>query len=430
MQKSLLYCLFLLWYYLFMSKNKKKVLIVGTGAAAYAAAKKFASYDNIETVFLAPARKFKEPFFENADIREDAVQELLEFVLENGIDLTVAVSAKSIKAGIAKLFQENSQQIFAPTAECAQFTMSRSFAKKFLYKMHIPTPKFGIFEKTPLAVDYVKKAQMPLIVSSDELNDTSVYTACKTVNEAVNCIDFITLRGEDKIVIEDYTYGHNFTVYAITDGYQALPFAVCADYKFLEDGDGGLLTCGTGSFVPDYKISEEVLSKVMYNITNLLSNLERRGTPYLGILGAECVLTDTDRFVTTSFTPFLKDHDAQAVLDTIDENLFTLFEACTNGSFADDYEYINLNNRSAVSVVMFSREDCSIIHGLDEIDEECEISPFAVSKNEYAEFLTNKGRTFVLTQSAPTLTTARKRLYENVSLIDFKGKKYRTDICS
>ena len=382
-----------------MENKKNKVLIVGNNAAAFATVKKFATYENME-VYTTNLNVALNDCSTQLDIREDNIRELLDFVLENEIDLTVATSATAIKADIAKTFQDNSQ-----------------------------TPKFGIFEKPSIAMDYLKKSPMPLIISSDEVNDTSVYTACKTVNEARNCVDYMTLQGEDKIIVEEYPYGHNFTVYVITDGYQALPITICGDYKFLENGDGGLLTCGIGTFAPDYKVTFDVLSKVMNNVNNILSNLERRETPYLGILGIECVLTDIDRFVTTGFTPYLKDHDAQAVLNSIDENLYTLMEACTNGSFADDYEGIRTNEKASVGAVLYSRHDGSQISGLNELDEDCKVTHFKTSRNEYLEYLTNKGRTLVLTQEALTISSAKKRLYENLERVDFTGKKFRSDIC-
>ena len=37
--------------------------------------------------------------------------------------------------------------VFGPTAKAAQISTSKSFGKKFMYKLRIPTAKFGIFEK-------------------------------------------------------------------------------------------------------------------------------------------------------------------------------------------------------------------------------------------------------------------------------------------
>lgn len=414
-----------------MENKKKNILIVGHSAKEHALAQKLSQYDNVEKIFALSGNNAMKEFCECVDIREDKAQEILEFVLENGIDLTIAVSAEAIKSDIADLFQANSQLIFAPTAAASTFAISRSVAKKFMYKLRIPTPKFGIFEKQPQALDYVKNAQYPILISSDEDSDTCVKAVCSNVSMAKRCVEDLFLSDEKKVVIEDFVNGHQFTVYVITDGYQALPLAVAADYRFLENGNGGLYTSGVGAFVPDYKVSESVINSVMSNVVfNILQSLEKRGTPYLGILGVECVLREDDSYCVTAFTPFLKDSDAACVLNSVDDNWVTLFEACAVGSFADDYVQIRHSNTSSVSCILSSRADGEMIKGLDLVDESVNVNHFSTVKNEYMEYLTNKGRTVVVTANAATLASAKRLLYENVDVIEFKNKKYRTDICN
>lgn len=411
--------------------KKKKILIIGHSAKEHALVQKFNEYENVEKIYVAPGNAAMREICECVDIREDDSHKLLEFVLENGVDLTIVSSQKALKSDLADLFQANSQLIFAPTESASNFTISRSVAKKFMYKLRIPTPKFGIFEKPQLAADYVKNAAYPILIGADEDSDTSVKAVCTTVSMAKRCLDDLFLSDEKKVVIEDFLNGHEFTLYVITDGYHALPLAVSADFKFLENGNGGLYTTGIGAFVPDYKVSENVISSIMSDVVfNILQSLQRRQTPYMGILGIECVLTGEDSYLTTGFTPFLKDHDAAAVLNSVGENLLTLFEACAIGSFADDYFSIMTSNLSSVSLVMSSRKDGLLISGLDNLDDNTSVNHFSTAKNEYLEFLTNKGRTLVVTQSSSTLSGAKRNLYENVALIDFENKKFRTDICN
>ena len=133
-------------YNSFMDK-KKKVLIVGASAKEYALAKKLMEYDNVSEVVVAPGNSMIKEICSCADIREENVQELLEFVLENAVDLTIASSETAIKNDISGLFQANNQLIFAPTAQSANFAISKSAGKKFLYKLRIPTHRFGIYDK-------------------------------------------------------------------------------------------------------------------------------------------------------------------------------------------------------------------------------------------------------------------------------------------
>lgn len=408
-----------------MDKNKK-VLIVGNSAKDYALVKKFKNYD-CEVVVL-PGNTAISELVECVDIREENTQEILEYVLENAIDLTIVTSEKAIKSNIAELFQSNSQLIFCPTAQSAQFALSRSAGKRFLYKQRIATPRFGIFDKLPLAIDYLKTAPMPQVIRADENSNSADRLVCSTFATSKTFVEDLFNKGEDKIVLEDYVYGHEFTFYVVTDGYSALHLATVANYKFAEDGDGGILTSGVGAFTPDYKVSSIVENSVMQNVvTRVLESLQRKETPYLGILGVDCVLNNDGSFVTLDFKPFLSDHDADAVLNLVDENLLTLFEACAVGSFADDYEKIDVSENSSVSCVISSRKKGEIIKGIELV--ESDITHFATTKNKYLEYETIEGKTLVLTKTAKTLSRARKHLYEDVELISFSGKKCRKDIC-
>ena len=406
--------------------KKKKVLIVGNSAKEYALVKKFKNYDC--DIFVLSGNSAISELAECVDIREENVQEILEYVLENAIDLTIVTSEVAIKNNIAELFQTNNQLIFCPTAQSAQFTLSRSAGKRFLYKLRIPTPRFGIFDKLPLAIDYLKNAPMPQVIRADENTNSADRLVCTTFAASKTFVEDLFNKDENKVVLEDYVYGHEFTIYVVTDGYSALHLATVANYKFAEDGDGGILTSGVGAYTPDYKISSDIENSVMQNVVErVLASLQRKETPYLGVLGIDCVLTTDGNFVTLDFKPFLSDHDAEAVLNLVDENLLTLFEACAVGSFADDYEKIDVSDNSSVSCVISSRKKGEIIKGLELV--ESDITHFATTKNKYFEYETVEGKTLVLTKTAKTLSRARKHLYEDVELISFSGKKCRNDIC-
>lgn len=409
-----------------MADKKKKVLIVGASAKEYALVQKFKNYDC--DIVVAPGNNAIKEIVECVDIREHNVQELLEYVLENAVDLTIASSDIAIKNDISGLFQANNQLIFAPTAQSAEAALSRSAGKKFLYKLRIPTPRFGIFDKIQPALDYLKTATMPQVIRTDEVLERKDRLVCTTFTTSKTFVEDLFCADTDKVVLEDYVFGHEFTFYVITDGYHAIPLTTVANYKFMENGDGGILTSGIGAFSPDYKISKDLENAVMKHVVNnVLEALQNKGTPYLGILGIDCVLKEDGKFVTLDFKPFLSDHDAQAVLSLIDENLLTLFEACAVGSFADDYEFIKISDDSSVSCVISARTTGKIVEGIDLV--ESDITPFAINKNKYLEYETIEGKTLVLTKTAKTLARAAKQLYEDVDLINFEGKKYRTDIC-
>lgn len=412
------------------NNHGKNIFIVGNSATEYSLAQKFSGLEGVEKVFVAPGNEAMKEFCTIVDIREDNPKELLEFALENAIDLTVASSEKAIKSDIASLFQSNHQMIFAPSAQSANICTSKAAGKKFMYKNRISCPKFAIYDKASLALDYAKNSRMPIVIKTDEHQEGKGVMVCQSISIAQAFINDIFESGEKKVIIEDFVLGHEFSFYVITDGYKALPLGSVANYKYSLEGNGGLITPGIGAFVPDYKISKQVEKKILQQIIYpALNTLARNHTPYVGILGVDCIMTSQDHIYAIEFNSFLQTPDSQGILTILDENLYDVMHACAIGSFADDYETIDISDNYAVSCVLSTiKKECTIIYGLDELDEETQLAHFNTRKNEYLEYETKGDRTLVVTRTAKTLSRATETLYDEISLINFEGMKYRKDI--
>lgn len=411
------------------NKSGKKVFIIGSSACEYTLAKKMSELDEVSEVFVAPGNDAMKEFCTVVDIREGNAQELLEFALENAIDLTIASSESAIKNDIAALFQENNQMIFAPTQASANICLNKSAGKKFMYKTRIPCPKFGIFDKASLAVDYVKKSAMPIVVKTEEHQETNGVLLCNAFSVAKTFIEELFDKTEKRVIIEDYAFGHEFSYYVITDGYHAIPLGSVANYKHDLEGNGGLLTSGVAAFSPDYKVSKQIEQRILQQIVYpTLNTLARQQTPYVGILGVDLIMNDREQLFAIEFNSFLQSPDSQAILALLDENIYQLFQACVIGSFADDYIKIDISDSYAASCVLSARKKDAIISGLENLDDDTEVAHFNTKKNIYLEYETAGGRTLVLTRTARVLSKAVKDLYEEVSAIEFDGMKFRKDI--
>lgn len=409
-------------------KTVKKILIIGSSATEYTLAKKMTELEEVAEVFVAPGNLAMKDFCSVVDIREKNIQELLEFALENGIDLTVSTSEEAIKNDIASIFHRAGLMIFAPSAQSAQIASSKSFGKKFMYKNRISCPKFGIFDKLPMALDYISKSSMPIVIKTDEHQEKGVII-CNSTSIARTAAEEFFENDEKKIIIEDYILGHEFSFYVITDGYHALPLGSAAVYKSELEGNGGLMTKGMGAIVPDCKISRHLENKIMQHVIYpALNSLSRQNSPYVGILGVDLILAENDRFYTVEFNSTLNSPEAQGVLGLLNENLYNLFQACVIGSFADDYDSLDICNKSAVSLTILSKKKDDIIQGLDNLDDETEVSHFHTVKNKYLEYEAGLGRALVLTRSARVLSRALEDVFEEASVLQFEGMKYRKDI--
>ena len=408
---------------------EKNILIIGNSAKEYSLAKILSESFN---VFVAPGNDAISEFATVVDIRENSVAELVDFALENDISFTICSSEIAIEADIARLFEINNLRIFAPSASAASFATNKSIGKKLMYKLKIPTPRFGIFEKKQLAFDYLKNCQMPIVVKTDKHKPSNSVMICPTETIAKAFIEDCFFSGEEKVIIEEYIYGTNFTLYVMTDGYKVLPIGSIVDYKYALEGDGGVLTSGMGAYSPCLKLTDDHIAYLVSEIAYpLVDYLEQQGTPYLGIIGIDGILTKEDTISIIECNTFLRNHDAQCILSLIDHDIYKLMEACSIGSFSDDYDCIPLKDEFAVSgVLSCGKYKNSIIEGLDELQDDTIVAHLNTKRNEYLEYETQGDRVLVVTKSAKTLSRAKLGLYEELEFINFEGKNYRKDICA
>lgn len=406
----------------------KKILIIGNTARVYSLAKNLS--ENNE-VYVAPGSPSIKEFATCVDIRENSVTELLEFVMETGIDMTIPVSNAAMNSDLTDVFNSNNQHIFAPTKDASKLIYDKALMKKVLYKLRIPTPKFGIFEKQNMVMDYIKNLKNPFVIKLNESSSAVVLTSQK---EAKTIVDSIFAQKIQKVLIEDYVWGTPFAFYTVTDGYKALPIGSSILYKHSLEGDGGQLTSGMGACAPNYKLSVDHEYYLMDNVIYpTLDYLQIEGSPYTGVLGVNGIITENGVLQILGYDFFMQDCDCTAVLECLDTDLYSLMEACVVGSFSDEFDFINQKEISAVSLVLNCKNknnNENIINGLDVLDEETIVS-FAptVTKNRYLEYEAQNGQVIVVTATAGTVSKAVEKAYEEVSNIQYNGISYRKDIC-
>ncbi len=407
---------------------QKKILIIGNDINAICLAKLLA---NKHEVFITPASDFLKEFATCLDIREDNISEILEFVLETGIDMTIPVSELTLKTDIVEIFVRNNLNIFAPNFNAAKLALDKAYAKKVLYKLRIPTPRFGIFEKQNMVLDYIKNLKNPFVIKSSDSNSSIVFNS---YNQAKIYVDFNYIDKNKKVIIEDYVYGTPFSFYVITDGYKAIPIGSSLNYKHKLEGDGGQLTSGMGACSPNYKLSFEQEEFLMNNVIYpTLDFLEIEGNPYLGILGLNCIIDSSGNIVVLGYYPFVQNLDAYSILEMVQDDLYNLFESCIIGIFSDEVDNINLKDKFYSTLVLHcnNKENKeNIIDGIDLLEEDTfwAYSP-NIRKNKYLEYEAINGEVLFISTSASSVTSAVKKLYSEAENINFKGKYFRKDIC-
>lgn len=406
--------------------SKKNILIIGSSSTVPVFIKIIGRYNNVGKIYSTYKILNAPDNVEFVDIREDAAEELLKFAITKDINLTVVFSDKSLKSDIAGVFNANGQLVFAPEFKCAKQLIDKSYLKKLLYKLNIKIPQFGIFDKQPSASDYLKKASLPVVISSAEITNENDLFACPTLSVGNIAINDLFFKGEEKIVIDEYISGHNYTTYIVTDGVSAMPIGTLSSEKFSDDVEGGFLTLGSAASAPDLKITQDIENYMVYDVwEKLSSNFEKNNCSYVGIAGICGVMKNNELFI-TDIRPGINPADAPVLFNIIDENLISLFEACAIGSFTDDYDIVKTNDNAVISLGMFSNSSEKEIDWIEDISNPDNID--LCTKNFNNKYITQKGFIGTIWAKGKTLTVAKRKLLDDIDTLTANGIKFRKDM--
>lgn len=378
------------------------ILIVGSDANAYSIAKNMSENENVDLIFVAPGNEKIAKFAECTDISENDTEELLDFSIANEISLTIVTSISAIQNNIGELFSDARRLIFAPTADAAMISLYKSSAKKMMYRLKIPTMKFGIFEKENQAVEYASTFRKALVIKNDThiLGERPTFAA--TFSKAKSAIERGFTFPENKVIIEDYIDAKEVSMYFITDGYTALPIGTCAS-------DEKNFAYPESVYSPDYYVSDELEMRILNEaIYPVIDDIAARYSPYCGIIGID-LFVEGENYNVIEYNPFFKQMHLQAILPLIKEDLYDLFLSAASGSLSDEYKFIDFCNDTTISKISAKK--------INEEKQEDENLDIAYTSNSNV----------ILTQKAKTLSRARKNLYENWEFLTEEESEVKND---
>ena len=186
-----------------------KVLIIGSGGREHALAWIISkSKREIDKIFVMPgnAGTLSEKNVFNIDVNINNHKKVLEFAIENDIDLTIVGPEVPLVEGLSDLFEENNLNIFGPKKFFAQLEGSKVFSKNFMSSNKLPTADYKEFDDATRAKKYLETKKSPLVVKYDGLAAGKGVDICNTLDEASESISKL-LKSGDKIIIEDFIRG-------------------------------------------------------------------------------------------------------------------------------------------------------------------------------------------------------------------------------
>ena len=419
------------------------VLLFGSGGRETAFAWKIAQSQLLDELYVAPGNPGVLEYGKSVDLKWNNFNQVKDFCINKYIDMVIVGPEDPLVLGLADYFSNTQvlSHIFfiGPKKVGAQLEGSKDFSKRFMSRHKIPTALYKTFRKDQVqeAVDYLKTVDAPYVLKADGLAGGKGVVIHEDLNDAI--VEIQEMLSDEKfgeassqVVIEEFLEGMEFSIFVLTDGNGYLLLPEAKDYKRINEGDKGLNTGGMGAVSPVPFMTKSIFEDVKQNIIeSTIKGLSADKIEYVGFIFFGLILTKKGVQV-IEYNCRMGDPETEAVLPRIQEDiLLVLKEAATKKIIS---RTLKVKKQTALTVMKVSGgypkkyPKGLIINGIERNKNNDCIVFQAGTKMEGNKLITNGGRVLCVTGLDINPLNARKKAYDLLRTIKFKGEYYRHDI--
>jgi phosphoribosylamine---glycine ligase len=396
-----------------------KVLVVGSGGREHALAWKLAQSPQLEELHAAPGNPGIARLGPCHPVRAEDGEGLLDLAHMLRSDLVVIGPEAPLVTGVADQLRHAGVAVFGPGSAAARIEGSKAFAKEIMRAAGVR------------AAETMSVARPPCVVKADGLTAGKGVFVCRTQEELDVALRAVSTFGE-QWVIEELLEGDELSVFAISDGRNALGLAAARDYKRVGDGDTGPNTGGMGAFSPVPEISAGDVDELIETVHRpVLAQLAARGSPFVGLLYAGLMLGEAGARV-LEFNCRFGDPETQVILPRLEGDFLAALAAAAAGDMSE--VELGVSDAAAVTVALAAErypeagDAGSPIEGIEDAEADGAIVFHAGTAVRAGQVVTNGGRVLNVTAVGQTLEEARARAYAGCERISFQGMRYRSDV--
>jgi phosphoribosylamine--glycine ligase len=391
-------------------------------------------------VFCAPGNAGIAALADCVPIDTSNIVEVADFAQTVKADLTVVGPELPMVLGMADEFAKRGLSIFCPSRAAAEIEGSKAYARDFMEKHKIPSPRFRICMTEEAAQAFVKEAPFgyPFVVKVDGLASGKGTLVVQDKKEAKDTVAEM-MEGKKfgkagaKLVMEEFLDGEEISFLLFSDGARVLPMVSVQDHKRALDNDQGPNTGGMGTVSPATNLSMEMHKQIMHDIVlPTIGGLAAEGRKYQGVLYAGLMITDAGPRV-LEFNARFGDPETQVIMARMKSDIVPLLKGVADGALKETK--IDWAKEPAACVVMASKgypdevETGKEIRGLDSLKSATDIIVYhSATALRDGKVVTVGGRVLGVTALGANLDAAVQRAYEAVAKISFDGMQYRKDI--
>jgi phosphoribosylamine--glycine ligase len=414
--------------------GKVLILVIGQGAREHAITHTLLRDSNVEVV-CAPGNPGIAQIAKIASVDINDIPAVVELAKKHKPDLIVIGPEAPLVAGVADELRSAGFIVFGPSKAAAVLEGSKAFAKEIMQAAGVPTADSKYCQTVPEARAALELFGAPYVVKDDGLAAGKGVVVTNDLDSAVaHAMACIDSRDGGAVVIEEFLDGPEVSLFGVSDGTKVVPLTPAQDFKRVGDNDQGPNTGGMGAYSPLPWAPNDFVADVTKSVLQpMITEMNRRGTPFAGLLFAGLAVTSRGVRV-IEFNARFGDPETQVVLARLNSSLSDLLMAASSGKLSSLPE-LQWKPESAVTVVMAAKGypdspvSGAVISGIDQAQDQGSLVYHAGTKiNEAGELLVNGGRVLSVTSIGSDLAVARMHAYAGVERIRFDGEHHRSDI--
>lgn len=416
------------------------ILLLGSGGREHAMAWKMAQSNLTDKLYVAPGNGGTGQVAQNVALSISDFNAVGTFCLQNNIDMVVVGPEDPLVNGIKNHFKASADlksiKVIGPDAHAAQLEGSKEFCKQFMQKYQIPTAAYQSFSisEVEAADRFLETLNPPYVLKADGLAAGKGVLIIDNLQDAQRELREM-LEGKfgaasQKVVIEEFLDGIEFSVFVLTDGKDYVILPEAKDYKRIGEGDTGLNTGGMGAVSPVPFADVELMQKVEERIIKpTVQGFEKEGMDYTGFVFFGLIKVGDEPMV-IEYNVRMGDPETEVVMPRLSSDLVELFNLAADGRLHK--ALVEFDDRAACTVMVVSEgypgsyPKEKKITGLENVENT--IVFHAGTKQVDNQLLTSGGRVMAFTSYGNTKDEALELSYKAINKVCYEGITFRRDI--